>query len=347
MPTKKEPTAQNAKIMTETTNEPAEFAQPIRSEDIGYDPADLAACPECRRPNAPNRTSCIYCGAEMPITAADPVTVKIRGTRPESWEKAFNIIYLPTETVIDTAAAGRHLSIDGSLIDEIIAHGKPVPAARFSSRTDAEIIAHRLAELGFASIILADTELRADEPPIRLRCVEFEDGNTVLTTFNTSEKLRVASNSITVIVTGTIRSSSNELLEKRKKKEMTVVDSTEMTSDESTADIYVKGDPIGFRIFTKGFDFSGLGAEKGMLAGENLRRLIAKIRILAPNAALIEDYGSAAVLLNGVWEIESQKNSQGIQRSFLGGISFSKRAQSDNTLQFTKYSRLQRYLYEK
>jgi len=147
-----------------------------------------------------------------------------------------------------------------------------------------------------------------------------------------------------LIVSGAIFQKAVESTESRKKGESKILDATETASDESLIDIYGQHDAHGYRILTKGFDFSCLGAEKGILARENIKKLAGKLRSAAPNAKFVDDYLAVRNVLGAIWEIEQRKDSQGLTRQRFGKFDLSNISSSNNLQQFTKYSRLQRHL---
>ena len=128
---------------------------------------------------------------------------------------------------------------------------------------------------------------------------------------------------------------------KRKKGESKILETAEISSDEILIDIYEKADSTGYRILTKGFDFSCLEAEKGILARENIQKLIARFQEFAPNAKLVNDYLSVKEHLGEVWEIEERKDSKGLTRKNFGKFDLANVMLSSNLQQFSKYSRLQ------
>jgi hypothetical protein len=146
---------------------------------------------------------------------------------------------------------------------------------------------------------------------------------------------------LSLIVSGAIFEKSVESQEKRKKGENKILEASETFSDEILVDIYTKNDATGYRILTKGFDFSCLGAEKGILARDNIKKLVVKLHTIAPNAKLIDDYLSVRSVLGEIWEVEQRKDSKGLSRQRFGKFDLSNISSSNNLQQFTKYSRLQ------
>jgi hypothetical protein len=180
--------------------------------------------------------------------------------------------------------------------------------------------------------------------PKRLRGLEFDNDKILLILFNNDEVEEISTEDLILIVSGAIFQKAVEATEARKKGESKILDATETASDESLIDIYTKNNPNGYRILTKGFDFSCLGAEKGILARENIKKLVAKLQTAAPNAKLIDDYLALRNILGEVWEIEQRKDSQGLTRQRFGKFDLSNVSTSNNLQQFTKYSRLQRHI---
>jgi hypothetical protein len=136
--------------------------------------------------------------------------------------------------------------------------------------------------------------------------------------------------------------------EKRNKKsaEKQVTQATETSHDEPLVDIYSRSDETGWRILTKGFDFSCLGAQKSLLAVDNIKRLVEMIRANAPNARIDDGYLKMRGVLGRVWENEPKLASYKWQREAIGKYNFDNVTVIDNVAQFTKYSRLQRRLIE-
>ena len=123
-----------------------------------------------------------------------------------------------------------------------------------------------------------------------------------------------------------------------------LVDESSTATDEAILDIYLNNDPIGFRIRLAGFDFSCLGEDKGLLAGENMQRLAALLKDRAPKAKLVNNYASIRQSLGLVWDVESSKETKGVQHAGFGKAQMNAVTSTSNLNQFTKYSRLQWHL---
>src|SRR5215208_4741710 len=79
---------------------------PVQSEDIGFQPDEMIECGKCARSSAPNRLKCMYCGAELEISAETAAKITPNVRKLENWENGFNLIYLPkTENIPAETAA--------------------------------------------------------------------------------------------------------------------------------------------------------------------------------------------------------------------------------------------------
>jgi len=320
---------------------------PMESESISFKPEQMISCEKCGKANPPTRLSCFYCSAEIQISAEHQHLVKLNLRKPENWEKGFNIICLPgmegrTESNLPTIA--RLLSIDAEILRQILELKKQIPLARLGSVKEAEAAMQNLMESGLRVLIVSDEILRDDQMPVRLRGIEFSEESFTLTTFNTGERKIIPRRELSLIVTGAIFELKIESFEKRKKKEIKVLNETQTSNDEVVIDLYDQGDPVGYRIPSKGFDFSCLGADKGLLAADNIRKLVFKLREFVPAAKFVDDYPSIREFLDSVWEVDRRKDFNGIRRTGFGRKDFTNVSTSNNLRQFTKYSRLQRHL---
>ena len=317
---------------------------PVQSENIAFSAAEMIACAKCGKTNPPNRTSCLYCATPIELPEELKQQAKLNPRPLENWEKGFNIIYIRTAGAADSAGAARYLSIDPETLARMLAATHPLPIVRIESEADAKIAVEQLSKFGITASVVSDEALKADKPPTRLREIEFRNGSIIVTAFNTGDRTEIVRDDLLLIVTGTVIESKTESVEKRKKKETKLMQEIETTSDENLIDIYSCGDLTGFRIPTNGFDFSCLGAEKGLLASANIDRLRERLLKFSPAAKVIDEYSSNVSILSSVWEIVRQKDFQGLTRTGIGRSGFAKVARTSNLTQFTKYSRLQRHL---
>lgn len=294
---------------------------PIQSESIAFKPEQMVLCKNCGKANPPTRSCCLYCSEALQVSAEHLHLTKPHLRKLENWEKGFNIIYLPAIegcSEQELSNITQLLSIDAEVLPQIPGLKTPVPLARLESAKEAENAIKNLAQSGLRFSIVSDEMLQADKSPVRLRGLEFGEGSLSLTAFNTGENKRLSRAELLLVVTGAIFESKIESVEKRKKKEIKVLNEAHTSSDETVIDLYTCYDQAGYRIPSKGFDFSCLGAEKGLLAAENMRKLVSKLREFAQTAKFVEDYLANREILDTVWEIDRRKDFNGLQRTGFG-----------------------------
>ncbi len=318
--------------------------QKVRSEEIEFRTDQLIVCPKCGRSNPPDRAGCLYCGTAIEIAADRPDVLKLNLRALESWENGFNIVSIPPAVDVDVAATAKYLRCEPDLIEQIVGAASPLPVARIESEREAEMATKYLSRLGWNLRIISDVSLKVLKPNIRLRSLEFLGGAVQATLFNTGEKQVVGSDGIALIVAGTIVESKTESVQKGKKGDKKVLSETATSSDELLIDFYGADETQGWRILTKGFDFSGLGSEKSMLAVENIQRLLEKLKAFAPGAIFADDYRRVMQPLAMIWDVEKRTDFQGIKKTGVWRSGFSNVVKTSNLEQFSKYSRLQRIL---
>jgi hypothetical protein len=316
----------------------------VQTENISFRSDEMITCAKCDKSNPPNRASCLYCGSaiETPVDALTVVKLNLR--KLENWENGFNIVLISHGDDADAESAARYLRYDVDLFKQMLAAKSPFPLARLESASEASIAGNQLAAFGLLTKIVNDVELKIGKPNIRLRSVGFFDGSVRLTAFNTNEQRSISSDEIVLIVVGRIVESKMESVEKGKKDRRKVLAETATSSDELLIDIYTAETERGWRVTTKGFDFSTLGNEKRLLAVENIQLILEKLKSFASTAKVVDEYPALINPLSEVWDIERRKDFEGLKRTGVWKAGFSSVARTSNLEQFTKYSRLQRIL---
>ncbi|HEV7645897.1 MAG TPA: hypothetical protein VGO50_18300 [Pyrinomonadaceae bacterium] len=325
-------------------------ALPVTAETPGFKPEEMSVCEKCARPNPPTRAKCFYCGEPLKIAEGREDLVAPNLRPMEAWEKGFNIIFngtaFPAENI---RAAATLLRREPDEIKSIFEKQRPMPLARAESLSEAELIQQRLAAAGIGSFIWPDEEALIDQLTRRLRGLEITAETITFLPFNNGESPVFRWSELAVIVQGSLFEKKIASTEKRKKnEEKLVTESTETSHDEPVLDLYTSGDNIGWRVLTKGFDFSCLGPQKGMLAVENIKKLAVFIKEHAPQTAVDDGYIKLRGALGQVWENEHKMASHKWERESMGKFHFDNVTAVNNITQFTRYSRLQwRLLKEK
>ncbi|CAN5426333.1 hypothetical protein BH20ACI1_BH20ACI1_08400 [soil metagenome] len=319
---------------------------PLQTENPAFNAEEMIACTKCARTNPPTRLKCFYCDAELDISEAQSGFLRPNLRKLEVWEKGFNLIFQNKNEDFDESKLpeiAKMLKLEKDFLQKMFNEQKTLPLARAEAEKEAEIVRKRLQEFGIETTILSDESLAVENPPKRLRGIEFWDDKIIFVLFNKDEIIEISNDDLILIVSGAIFERKVEAVEKHNKKgENKLLETDETTSDEFLIDIYSRQNKLGYRIFAKGFDFSSLETEKQLLAVENMRKLVKKLREVAPNAKFVDDYLQARESLGGIWEVELKTDSQGLKRKGFGNFNLSNITIADNKIQFTKYSRLQR-----
>ena len=321
---------------------------PVQSENIAYKPEEMIVCAKCERTNPPTRLNCFYCAAELIVTDAQSRFLKPNLRKLETWEKGFNVILLPHSQTLDEIKMreiAKLLKMEREAWQKFHIAGKPLPVARAETQKEAEIAQMRLRELEIETLIISDEALAIEKTTRRLRGIEFFDGKILLILFNQDEVVEILPEDLVLIVGGAVFERRIEATEKHKKNgDNEIMQTTETASDEALLDIYSRSDAFGYRIFAKGFDFSALETEKQLLAKDNMKKLVSKLRQIVPDAKFVDDYLQNRSVLASVWEVEQKTDSQGLKREGFGKFNLGNITTVNNLSQFTKYSRLQWHL---
>ena len=318
---------------------------PVQSENIAFDALEMIVCAACERTNPPTRLKCFYCAAELENDGKHLKADKLTVRKLESFEKGYNLIYAGRAAhEINYQRIADAVNTETEIVEKIVESNKKLPLLRVETEREAKFIAENLHKLGIETKIISDQILAADKLPIRLRGLEFEEDKIIAIHFNADAISEIEREDLILIVKGTIFERKIEAVENRKKGEVKILQQSDTASDEAVLDVYSRSNEFGYRIFTKGFDFSGLGAEKGLLAAENLKKLAAKLGELAPDAQTVDDYAAVREMLGVIWEVEHRRDSQGLKQHSFSKFDFANVESSNNLQQFTKYSRLRRQM---
>ena len=328
-------------------NSDIENSELVVTELVRYDPeTEMIACPGCGRLSPPDRATCLYCGRELPVTETSKTKAPKHLRRPEDWENGFNVVFVSVAEGagnVNPGVLAEALALDTGIAKKILDLGGPLPLFRAGSETDATRLANFLSSNGLECLIVPDEALFADISPRRVRRVDFFDDSIRFTLFNTGEVVEANGEYVGLFVTGAIVETKTETAEKRKRGKGEVLDQAEVSSDETVIDIYLRDDSTGYRITATGFDFSGLGAKKTLLAVNNMKVLAEELFKFAPDARRV-DYLERAAVLGPVWEVDERTVVDGVQRIGFGKTAVKRTGRASNLRQFTKFSRMHQHL---
>lgn len=322
--------------------------QPIATERFTAE--QMIDCDACHRKNPPTRLACMYCGAKLNVSEENAAFVRPMLRKLENWEKGWNVVWIPPPTQDVTkenpkeelGQVAKFLRLERNELDKILSSGQALPLARAESSEEADVIVKYLQNHNLTSAVVPDAELQIEALPKRVRSLEF--GGSYLNLFllnRAEEQICLFYAEIKVLVFGALLERQVENRERRKSEErFEIKDSREISSDESILDFYPQGDPTGYRISMRNFDFSCLGDEKKMLASENFKILLEKLRVRAPNAVFDDSYYKVRPALNLIWQPEQRNESRGWMRDGVGKFSIENRLTVSNNSQFMRYSRM-------
>ena len=322
---------------------------PEDSAPAPFAPDQMVRCDECLRANPPTRVNCLYCGAVLPH---DETTVALKkpALRPlEKWEQGYNNILLPPVanlTAADLVEASDLLRLRAEDLGRILASATSLPLARAATIDEAQLVQRRLSGLGINSSIMPDAEPGTDAAGIvKVRALEIDEAGIYAYQSPEAPFVELSWPDFTLLVVGRLIVKRVELKERKgARAENSILDSSEFVTDETVADFYTLKQMMPFRIAANSFDFSCLGPKKGLLAGENISRLLQLFREHAPNVEYDDSFNSVRKILEPVWPSEQQNESSGWRRDWPGKYSIGSVTELNNEMQFSRYSRLRRHL---
>lgn len=324
----------------------------LRSEPQGFAHDQMVRCDACLRANPPTRTSCLYCAAQLPASAAS-ASIQRPTLRPlEKWEQGFNVILMPGsasdlsgETLQGMAQL---LRLNAEDTRRIFAAREPLPVARAAAHDEATLIQRKLGEMKLTALVIADGDLGLEESATkRARALELTESALVAYPAGGGDECRVLWTAIVLLVAGRLFMREVEVEERKgRRAENEIVDAREMSADEAVLDIYTAQGNDSWRIKSSNFDFSCLGARKNLVAAQNFSVLAETLRVRATEALFDDSYNRVRHALAIAWPPEQQTESRGWHRKRPGQVSTESVTRSDNELQFTRYSRLRRYLQQ-
>jgi hypothetical protein len=324
--------------------------EPARAEPRGFARDQMVRCEACLRANPPTRTSCLYCAAQLPTTEAGEALQRPTLRRLEKWEQGFNVILIPTDAAPFPPEAVRIAAelvrLRPEDLGRIIEAGEPLPVARAASSNEAALVERKLRELGFQALVVADAELGAESSPVRrARAFDLTEDALVIHPAGGGEPSRVLWTEISILLVGRLIVREVAVEERKgRRAEKEIVDAREVSADETVMDIYTTRDEACWRVGAASFDFSCLGARKGLVSAQNLATLVNSLRERAGRASYDDSYVRVRGALAHAWPVEQQTEARGWRRNAPGRVTTEEVARSDNESQFTRYSRLRHYL---
>ncbi|HEY6804072.1 MAG TPA: hypothetical protein VI306_10870 [Pyrinomonadaceae bacterium] len=318
----------------------------LPSEPQGFSHEQMIRCEECLRANPPTRVNCLYCGAALPLTKESAKLRRPTLRQPEKHEAGFNSIFVGLEDTNDLVNAASLLKLPVEKLEGIIATKQPLPLARTASVDEAQLVFDRLHDVGIKVMTLSDEELglRA-ESIVRVRSLNFEAECLLVNQGSGKEPVEVAWATLCLIVPGRLVVKKVEFKERMSRNaENEILDMSQFFSDELVFDLYSSAHEETWRIGANSFDFSCLGSEKTLVSGENVKRLMDVVISRSSELRLDNSYADMRPHLDYVWPMDQETHSQGWRRQRPGKFSIGAATVNSNERQFSRYSRLRRYV---
>jgi hypothetical protein len=331
---------ENVPVPAWTTDDPND---PLPSP---FAPDQMVRCEACLRANPPTRLNCLYCAAALPLNEAT-LAMQKPALRPlEKWERGYNNILLPPAANLNEASlaeAADLLRLRVEDLSRILTATVPFPLARTATVDEAQLVERRLSKLGIDSRIMPDGESGPDEI-VKVRALEIDDEGVYAYQTPEAPAMHVPWSEFVLFVVGRLVSKRVELKEqKAARAENRILSDSEFSTDEMVVDFYNREQAAPYRIAANSFDFSCLGTEKGLLAAENLTRLVKSLRERTPKAEYDDLFNSLRRSLEAVWPSQQQNASSGWRRERPGKYSIGSVTERSNETQFLRYSQLRRH----
>jgi hypothetical protein len=321
-----------------------EFESPSEAKPQRFTPDEMKTCGACRRANPPTRAQCLYCGVDLPLTAAaqksQPAAEAAPAT-PDSAE-AYYLVLAPNQTSIPSQSLAEIetlLHVKTPELKTLFDRGRSVPVMKAAAPGEAAGLEDKLRALGIETYWFRDDGLDANVLPQRVRSLALSDDGLVANSVN-GGRIATRWRDLLLMVAGRLLVNKVEVEERRRRGRTQPLDTRELFSDEAVLDVYATSIESGCRISSGSFDFSCLGSEKAMTAFENFTALRNLLRLRAPHAELDDSYLSLRPVLENVWPLEPQTRKGEWRRSGAGKVDVATVTTKDNEAQFNSYSRL-------
>lgn len=315
-----------------------------KAKTRAFTEAEMIACKACLRSNPPTRATCLYCAAGLPATEQN---LRARSAPlPAEVESAYQIVPVSAQDITESSLpqVAALLDLEVAELKAILHAPRLLPLARAATTEQATMLGDKLRAVGIENIVVADEELNLKNPAKRIRSLEFSDDSLVGIAAGGSPKLSTALSDIILIVTGRLLVSRTEVEERPRRRGDQLLDSRELSSDESVLDLHLRSEQAGWRILAGNFDFSCLGSAKRVTTFANFTVLLNLLRERADQAQFDDLYLRLRPALASVWPLEQHTRTGKSRATGDGKRSVSTVTTSDNEGQFTRYSRLRRYL---
>jgi hypothetical protein len=325
----------------------------LPTETEGFAPEQMIRCDECLRANPPTRVNCLYCSATLPLTESSAKLRKPLLKQPGKDELGFNCILVAYEEIQlsneSLEKAAHLLKFTKENLQSLVSARAPLPLARTTSREEADLVVERLSDLGLETISLSDEELGLHQDYlVRPRSFQIDEEGLLLTYSGGTIVVRIAWSDLQLLVTGRLLEKRVEVKERMSRRsENELIDASQFFFDEPVFDLYSFSEPQTWRVGANSFDFSCLHDQKSLVAGDNLKTLHKLVVSKSSRLKVDDSFNTLRNQLELVWPQKQETQSTGWRRERPGRLCVGASMLNSNEAQFTRYSRLCRYLLVK
>jgi hypothetical protein len=311
-----------------------------------FAPSEMIECSGCARANPPTRSNCLYCGAPLETVHVNRFEqLALAVPKSELAQGSLSHVAVTTVDISETALAGLagvcNLTTE-ELAVLVSAAGRSVPVCAVDS-SQAENICQRLRGMNFEPFTDPDEQLNLEVAPKDLRTLEFTDESLVGVCRRGGEHVTINRDDVILIVAGRLFVTTLEIEKKKSGGQTRTFNEREFSADEAVLDMYARNVLLGWRIKSGSFDFSFLGDEKSITAFTNFSSLTNILRRRACNADFDDAYNRLRSILAKMWPSEPTEGKTERRRAGARRIQAIV-ASKDNLGEFTRYSRLRRFL---
>ena len=304
--------------------------------------SELVPCPSCSRANPPTRANCLYCGAGLGISIQPAIPTAGTAARPET-DDLLHVVLL--NTALDqrepSAEFAQLINLSPKEVN-VLLNGQAAPLFCSVTASEAEAVCGKLKAIGIGAVTVSDKQLHLEAPPKQVSALTTTADALTASVRRTGERVHACWDDIVLIVLGRLYFTTREV-EQTTGKSKKVIEERQLTSDEAVIDVYTRDDDCGWQIRAGSFDFSCLGANKRPTAFENFSVLKDLLQENAANSIFDGAYLRMRSVLSKVWPPETKVVATEKRRALMGAFDATATI-SDNELQFTRYSRLLRFL---
>lgn len=304
--------------------------------------SELVPCPACARANPPTRANCLYCSAGLGISIQPAIPTA--GTAASAETDELVHVVLLTSALDQREPSAEFAQLINLSPEElnVLLHGQAAPLFCSKTASEAAVVCDKLKAIGIDAVTVSDKQLRLEAPPKQVRALTITADALTASVRRTGERIYAGWDDIVLIVLGRLYFTTREVEHASGKSEK-IIEERQLTSDEAVIDVYIRDDDCGWQIRAGSFDFSCLGANKRPTAFENFRGLKDLLQENAANSIFDGNYLRMRAVLSKVWPPEIKVAATEKRRAPMGAFDATTTI-SDNELQFTRYSRLLRFL---